>query len=84
MDIRCTQCGEPWDMDMLHEVVAEGRYANWDEARKGFAKTGCEALGGSHGEGTAPAGLAEIMELMGSDLDGYASLIDDFEYAGLL
>lgn len=22
MDIRCTKCGEPWDMDSLHDIAA--------------------------------------------------------------
>lgn len=32
MDIRCRKCGEPWDMDTLHEEVTE-RFAGTDRMR---------------------------------------------------
>jgi hypothetical protein len=64
MDIRCTKCGEPWDVEILHDLVAEkhdrdewvtnGRYdqAKYDpfyaEARQAFRSKGCEALGARH------------------------------------
>lgn len=29
MDIRCPKCGEPWEIDSLHEEVTE-RFGHWD------------------------------------------------------
>ncbi len=37
-DIYCPRCGEPWDMDMLHEAP-DG--ATYDEARRRFTSEGC-------------------------------------------
>lgn len=28
MDIRCTKCGEPWDLDTLHDEVADRTHLN--------------------------------------------------------
>jgi hypothetical protein len=65
MDIRCPICGEPWDMDCIHERVEElhpnkpwphgkdYRQEAYDVYYKpvlhDFRKRGCEALGSSHG-----------------------------------
>jgi len=64
MDIYCPKCGEPWDMDTIHEEVAErfdptlwrlnGVYNQaaydplYQEVRKDFRRRGCVALGGSN------------------------------------
>ena len=37
MDIYCPLCGEPWDMDELHEVED----TDFDTARKRFRRDGC-------------------------------------------
>ncbi len=50
MDIRCPCCGEPWDMDCLHEEV-EHRGAQdeeyeevYNQVKSDFFKKGCTAL----------------------------------------
>ena len=75
MDIKCHKCGEPWDMDSLHD--AEGY--TYAQARDMFYKVGCE-LWTSHGDmGTENSDiLAELQDLMGDDVDGLASLTEDF------
>ena len=40
-DIYCPRCGEPWDMDELHE--ADGK--DYDEARRAFIRDGCGVFG---------------------------------------
>ena len=62
-DIYCPVCGEPWDMDELHEVVTErnpsirwreqptGSYEKaYDEVRVDFHKKGCVVFGTKHNE----------------------------------
>ena len=38
-DIHCRHCGEPWDLDFLHEVSEYGM--NYNQAKKSFAINGC-------------------------------------------
>jgi hypothetical protein len=93
MDIYCPKCGEPWDIDSLHDEVAarsfdddlvgehvdRSRPVTFAEVRRDFSVRGCEALGTSHGEGVAHPAIGEILDLLGDDIDGAASLLDDFQ-----
>lgn len=83
MDIYCAQCGEPWDMDTIHDVVADRHDGStFDTIRTEFYRTGCLALGGRHGTGTGHPAIAAAMELLGDDVDGMASILDDFGMSG--
>lgn len=127
MDIRCRICGEPWDMDTLHDEVDEriaagifaplskpDTYSSQDPAyqeyrkaydryystvRSDFYSKGCNGLigftGGNtswcqpqqpreDGKITAAAAMSTLIDIMGDDLDGIASMIDDFEYIGVI
>lgn len=83
MDILCPNCGEPTDIDTLHEAVAEECYPSFDEARKAFYAIGCRALnciGIVCSEPLKPGAsnvLREVYELLGDDIDGAACLIED-------
>jgi hypothetical protein len=60
----------------------------YDEARKAFRAKGCEIFGTSHGElrtdddddsELSPGQATAIaMDLLGDDLDGVASILDDY------
>jgi hypothetical protein len=41
MDMYCKHCGEPWEIDTLHDVVGEGAARNYQQAARLFAKLGC-------------------------------------------
>ncbi len=80
MDIKCKNCGEPWDMDSLHDLVAEGAAVDFEDARKAFYREGCGAFGQGctsvrYGGGSA---IEVLQELMGDDIDGLAALTEDF------
>lgn len=49
-----------------------------------FRVKGCEVFDCSHNGNTAHPGIAEIYELLGDDMDGAASLLDDADYLGML
>ncbi len=86
MDIYCGICGEPWDMDSLHDAVDEGRATSWKDARATFERKGCGlwAVKCSTTPDTARAAAsAVLMEVMGDDLDGVASMLDDAESLGM-
>lgn len=76
MDIVCHICLEPID-------IAEFHYMDWsyDESMRRFRRDGCEGIGYSHSAYRNPgAGLivSELSDLLGDDVDGLASLLDDF------
>ena len=111
MDIYCSICAEPWDMDSIHEEIdlrqnsglmpKTANQAEYDplyaKVRNEFTTKGCRALSYAYpdGEGWCKpsanpkaafrAELASAMyDLMGDDLDGVASIMDDYESAGLI
>lgn len=53
------------------------------EVRQDFSRRGCEALGARHGDHEASPLIAEVLDLLGDDIDGAASLLDDAEALGL-
>jgi hypothetical protein len=82
MDIRCTTCGEPWDMSELHDVPGMA----YDAARDAFyAGKGCSVFGVtcSPAEDDRHAMLAAasdaLRDALGDDIDGIASELADFE-----
>ncbi len=76
MDIYCPVCGEPSDMDSLHDVPGTSS----PTAQRRFARDGCAVFDTSH---TSPidADTAELssllLDLPGDDIDGGASLMAD-------
>lgn len=87
MDIYCPKCGEPWEMDSLHDLIEDG-CEDYHKAVSLFRNKGCEAFGCGHNvtpmETTALA--SELMfDILGDDVDGIASMMDDFwEYPDYL
>lgn len=88
MDSRCKHCGEPFDLDEFH-----GQEHAWSSWVKAFKKHGCGAAeamfdGLSPAQSTkcihAPIfdkdqldGIALIHDLLGDDIDGACSMMDD-------
>ena len=89
MDVRCPKCGEPWDIDSLHEE-AEYQGRTFDAIRNDFVSNGCgSALGNaawcdSHAYSPAANVAALAFDIMGDDIDGVASMLEDAERWGLL
>jgi hypothetical protein len=90
MDIICRNCGEPWENETLHEV-AEELGKSYTDIANAFSSVGCKALA-SDGYGAMehcqPDDKAEmrgvLADLLGDDLDGYSSTLEDMEFIGLL
>lgn len=80
MDIYCSKCGEPWEIDSIHDVAEELQFS-FDEALKAFKKQGCEILGASHGEvnENRAAAVSVLFDIMGDDVDGIAAMLEDFD-----
>lgn len=87
MDVYCKFCNEPVDVYEFHDI-AEEQEVTYDDVYAAFRTSGCEALGSKH-NGSAidrerAMKLDALYDLLGDDVDGAASMIDDFEYVGLL
>ena len=86
MDIYCPKCGEPVDIDYLHDV-AETNAGTFTEVREAFYMDGCEALGDQcnpNPNRNRAAVAAALMDLLGDDVDGLAADMEDFEAMGWL
>ena len=91
MDIYCRRCGEPWEIDSLHEA-AEASGGTFEAVRRDFASRGCAAIldrwDGQHFAsgprceardlGTFGAILGAAEDLSGDDVDGMAADIEDW------
>lgn len=83
MDIYCRRCSEPIDNDYLHDVALE-----WDcsyrEVYDDFVVRGCPAVGFECSNDNFNPVMHAIYDLMGDDVDGVASMLEDAEALGLL
>lgn len=78
MDIKCKKCGEPWDIDTLHDV-AEDDGRTFNDVRLDFQNRGCEALGGQcNSETHAHPAIGVLYDILGDDIDGAAAMFEDF------
>ena len=78
MDIYCRKCGEPWDTYSLHDEAEEsGR--PYSAVKEDFMRNGCSALFGARcSSNEARPEIAMAYELLGDDLDGAASILEDY------
>lgn len=86
MDVYCPKCGEPWDIDTFHDVADE-RDLSFAQVSNDFAQRGCLALGTNHNitEDELRASASDVLfDVLGDDIDGIASMLEDFEYFGML
>jgi len=79
MDIICPKCSEPMDLDELHYMGVP-----FDEARRIFFEKGCNWLyngkecAPTYGDNEVGEKSAVLYELLGDDIDGIASMLEDF------
>ena len=96
MDIYCVRCGEPWDIDSLHEETdhrqESGEEISFNGVRRDFSRRGCLAMTVyriREGECVRDSGNARamassaLMGILGDDIDGVASLMDDGHAMGM-
>lgn len=96
-DIYCPRCGEAFALDEFHEYVNEPvpggltRFESFKQVKDFFYARGCGVLlngkpckAGDEGSKTRAAYSSALSELLGDDVDGIASELEDAEYLGLL
>ena len=77
MDLICTRCGEPWDVDtVLHDMPDEFE-------RKGSRITRCPTCPPgkprlSRATEARLAVISTLAETLGDDVDGFAATLEDF------
>jgi len=80
MDLYCQHCEEPADVyHVNHDMDPEFRAM----FRAGTGCDCCEGKGARVDSLRADA-MGAMMDIMGDDLDGCASMMDDFDYMGML
>ena len=125
MDMHCRICGEPWDMDTLHDAIkfkmgdgllksitypdgastSSKEYVEYREMydsyysqmRSEFYSQGCKALYGYNADHCEPeipkegsnkisrsAAMGALIDILGDDLEGIASMMDDAVYMGMV
>lgn len=84
-DIYCPKCGEPWDLDSLHEEAGDSD-RTFSDVYSDFRKRGCDALAGAFGytdcaqqarNSYRAQASAALMDVLGDDVDGVAAMLDD-------
>jgi Zn-finger protein len=75
-DLHCTKCGEPWEMDCLSEP---GEYGLTVKGSRIVSCSACawHAERGNLLAGTAAAAAA-MHDILGDDIDGVASMMQDY------
>ena len=85
MDIYCTRCGEPWDLDTFHDVADE-QGTTWEAAVAAFRSDGCGATGWCapcEPRRTARGSATDaLFDILGDDVDGVAAMLEDFADLG--
>ena len=95
MDLYCQRCDEPWDVcyvgggDMDEDSLPEDFGPDGEKPSARFKRgDGCPAC---HWGKDAPekqslrgVAMSAMADLLGDDIDGMASMMDDFEYMGML
>lgn len=94
MDVYCSKCAEPWDNDCIHDEVdarheSGDKTATYVKVMREFQSKGCVALShaygggcdGESGDSIRAALVSAAYELLGDDMDGAASTLEDYFYA---
>jgi len=92
MDIFCLNCGEPWEVGCIAEVRhGEDDDPAWKLNKSGYPLTCPCCPKGKDGKpqkqekkNSRAKAAAIVADLLGSDIDGAACLLEDGDYLGLM
>lgn len=82
MDVYCPRCGEPWD---AYGIQGGGEFTK-EEQQQFWRGEGCPCCIGNEVDSRPFRAEATkvLAEVLGNDIDGIASMLDDAEYLGML
>lgn len=84
MDVKCPKCGEYWDVEEFH-YYAEEVECSFDDVYRSFRSIGCGEtfsewnVARCHRKMSAGQSYEALADLLGDDVDGYASMVEDLE-----
>jgi len=79
MDIYCPKCGEPYDLDFIqHDMTVLERRAFW--SRKGCSESCKKTDIAEKDRPECAAATAVLLDVLGSDVDGIAAMLEDFGF----
>jgi len=79
MDVICTCCGEPWEIDYVLHEEPEGF------TRRGALIRACPCCNGARPPGQTARqrdnldAIAQVALMLGDDIDGFAACLEDFD-----
>ena len=79
MDLYCPKCGEPVELDHLHDVAAVAEMT-FGEIYEDFMRRGCPAVDSScssEADHERAEAAAVLFETLGDDCDAIAALMED-------
>jgi hypothetical protein len=81
MDVKCPICAEPWENETIHDYASEYS-STYAQVAKLFRTKGCGVAFDSWDVTCEKSENSEMLsalaDLLGDDLDGYASMVEDF------
>ncbi|MFW5871482.1 MAG: hypothetical protein ACOCUT_00095 [bacterium] len=94
MDIYCQRCDEPWDVyyvchDMDNDSEPNEYGPNGEKPSERFKQgIGCPACNwgtkAPKQQSLRGEAMSVLADMLGDDVDGMASMMDDFEFLGML
>ena len=84
MDVYCQHCNEPWDTWEVYNELGDENISDLD-AKMDFLKgIGCPSCHwgklGQPKDSFISAAMDAMSDILGDDVDGMASMLDDYEY----
>ena len=84
MDVYCQKCGEPWDLCEVNELTLQYDQGTAKDFRKGKGCPSCKWGKKLNNVDHKRAEMSSILfDILGDNIDGIASELDDAEYMGL-
>jgi hypothetical protein len=84
MDIYCQKCDEPWDVCYVgHDMDEEGEKGDAERFKRGEGCPSCKwGKDAPKEQSLRGETMSMLNDLLGDDIDGMASFMDDMDYIG--
>jgi type II secretory ATPase GspE/PulE/Tfp pilus assembly ATPase PilB-like protein len=84
MDVYCQHCDEPYDVYSAHHELGDDNLDSMQAKNDFISGKGCPSCNwGKKGDSTnsfKSEAMSAMSDILGDDIDGMASMLDDYEY----